>query len=412
MRCNLQPRRHRARRFGPAGCLACLCLLLSNASASGDRLVIATWGGPYEAAQTRALFAPFTRTSGVTVDTSPYTGGLDLDAITPKPSLIDMTQSDALLACDKGLLHTLTELGLDADFPVPGGGLIATLSGLLEDRHQSDAGGAAVTDNPTSAMADATGDRQALIRHAIQPCSIAHSTYATLVAYNDAAFPGVKPDTIEDFFDLERFPGKRGLERNPDAVLEWALMAEGIPISQVHDLLSTNRGLDLAFRKLDSIREHILWWDTPQESVNLLASGAVSMGSGYNGRFFSAQLENIPLVLIWDGQLIDYSAWAVPVTAEDHETALAIAFIRFAMAPARQAAVAEAIPYGPTQLEALTRIGVHDASGIPMLSQLPTAPHHMRRALLRNSVWYANTEKLRRERFDQWLAATESSISR
>ena len=47
-------------------------------------------------------------------------------------------------------------------------------------------------------------------------------------------------------------------------------MAEGVPIDQIYDLLSTDRGMRLAFRRLDSIRDHIVWWDDPKEPAALL----------------------------------------------------------------------------------------------------------------------------------------------
>ena len=38
-----------------------------------------------------------------------------------------------------------------------------------------------------------------------------------------------RPQTIADFFDLEKFPGKRGIRKSPKANLEMALMADGVP---------------------------------------------------------------------------------------------------------------------------------------------------------------------------------------
>ena len=94
----------------------------------------------------------------------------------------------------------------------------------------------------------------------VVPCSIVQLSFSTVIAFNPGAFPAVKPSRIADFFDIEGFPGKRGLRCAPVAMLEWALLAYRIPYSQVYDLLSTDRGLDLAFRNLDRIRPHIVWW--------------------------------------------------------------------------------------------------------------------------------------------------------
>ena len=113
---------------------------------------------------------------------------------------------------------------------------------------------------------------------AFRDCSIAQNVYATVFAYDDRAFLGEKPGSVDDFFDLKRFPGKRGLLRDPDVILEWALMAEGVPVGQIYDLLSTDRGLRLAFRKLESLRGSIIWWEEVTEPSEMLRDGSCRYG--------------------------------------------------------------------------------------------------------------------------------------
>ena len=192
------------------------------------------------------------------------------------------------------------------------------------------------------------------------------------------------------------------MRKSPDAILEWALLAEGVPARQVYDLLSTDRGLKLALRKLDQIRDHIVWWDDVAEPVRLLGSGEVTMSSGYNGRFFSAAShDGLPITIIWDGRLIGHEVWAISGTSD--KIADAEKFVRFATAPEQLAALAEIIPYGPTRKTAHLRVGLNPDTAIPMRDHLPNAPQHGERSLTRDSVWYANTELLRNRRFQTWL---------
>ncbi len=51
-----------------------------------------------------------------------------------------------------------------------------------------------------------------------------------------------KPETIADFFDLETFPGRRGMRRVPAVNLEFALMADGVPRDEVYATLDTPEG--------------------------------------------------------------------------------------------------------------------------------------------------------------------------
>ncbi len=333
------------------------------AGAEND-ITVVSWGGVYEAAQRQAIFDPFTAATGITVETETYSGGVD--ALRTRSAeagwdVIDMIEDQAIRACDAGLL---TEI---------------------------DAGEIA----PDSARKD-------FLPGSFRPCSVAQNVYATVFAYDDRAFLGEKPVSIADFFDLERFPGKRALLRDPDVILEWALMAEGVPIGQVYDLLSTDRGLRLAFRKLETLRGSILWWKEVGTPAAMLADGRAVMASGYNGRFFSAaQEEGFPITIVWDGHVVSTDVWAIPSGTEREKAAKR--FIRFATAPERMAALAELIPYGPTRRSALSRIGLHRESGVPMRDRLPNSPQHESRALYGDTVWYARTRALRKRRFEAWL---------
>ena len=58
-------------------------------------------------------------------------------------------------------------------------------------------------------------------------CFIPQIVYSTTFSYRTDVFEGEQPSTIADVFDLEKFPGKRSLERKPINNLEWALLADG-----------------------------------------------------------------------------------------------------------------------------------------------------------------------------------------
>lgn len=345
------------------------CFLPGLAVAQDETVTVVSWGGAYEAAQKRALFKPFTEATGIAVDVKSYNGGLDgFDgrAVREGWDVADMIESDAISACDAGLLHPLNH------------------PDLIGGDHEAE-------DFAPKPLRD---------------CSIPHLVFATVLAYNDHAFPGIKPSRVEDFFDLDRFPGKRAVEKRPAAILEWALMAEGVPPSQVYDLLSTHRGLRLAFRKLDSIREAIVWWEDAATPAEMLRRGEVAMASGYNGRFFSASRQGAKIAVIWDGRLIDYDVWAVPATADLDKPVKA--FLRFVTRPAAMARLATEIPYGPARRSAFERIGLHPEYDIPMRDHLPNAERPTQRSLLRDSNWYARTHRLRSRRFEDWLEADNS----
>lgn len=358
------------RQYASLLCGLALALCMSLASATEPGITISTWGGAYQNAQQQALFTPFEAQTGIKIHTQLQQGGLDMLTGDSVPDLVDMEEADGQLACDKGLLHTMDYLAV-----------VARANNGLPIKDD-------------------------FLPQAFSPCGVAHMTFSTLVAFDSNAFTDEKPSNIRDFFDLKRFPGKRGLRKHSGTILEWALMSYGVPISQVYDLLSTERGLRLAFRRLDSLRGHIVWWDKPEEPGQLLSAGTVSMSSGYNGRFFDDQLTNKAITLLWDGQIIDRSIWVIPAAIENPDPALT-QFIRFATQPKQMAKLAEHIPYGPSRVSAMKYIGNHPIEGMLMMHHLPTNPNHLERALFRDTRWYAKTDTLRSRAFERWLSRSK-----
>ncbi len=353
-----------------------LVLAAAGARAADDRtLTVVTWGGAYEASQRAALFEPFTKATGIEIEVVRYDGGLEeLRAAVggddpPAWDVIDMTRADARTACQAGLLAPFDPAILA---PAPDG-----------------------TPAREDFMAGAFGD-----------CAVTQLVFATVIAYDDRAFPGEKPRSVADFFDLEAFPGKRALREAPVGLFEWALRSYGVPRAQIYDLLSTERGLRLAFRRLESIRDQLVWWRGGTTPVKLLKRGEVAMASGFNGRFFHAQVvEGAPISVIWDSQLLEENTWAIPRGTPRRE--LAERFIRFATRAEQLAALSNRISYGPARRSARRRVGLHVATGVPMRPHLPTAPRHLAQAIRKDDAWYARTEALRHRRFRQWLAGGE-----
>jgi putative spermidine/putrescine transport system substrate-binding protein len=208
---------------------------------------------------------------------------------------------------------------------------------------------------------------------------------------------------VADLFDLRRFPGRRGLQRKPIANLEWALLSYGVPRQELYDLLSTERGLRLAFARLDQIKDHIVWWEDGQTPVELLADGRVVMTSGYNGRFFDAQVNSgAAIEIIWDGQLYDYDTWGIVRGTARLDQALHL--VRFATETWRMAELAGYIAYGPTRRSAARLVGTHFDSGIDMRPHLPNHPFNFRTAIRKDNGWYSKTMDRLNERFRHWLA--------
>ena len=62
-------------------------------------------------------------------------------------------------------------------------------------------------------------------------CGIGVMLWGNIFAYNNETVGNVKPTTLEDFFNVEKIPGKRALRKRPQVNMEWALLADGLRLT-------------------------------------------------------------------------------------------------------------------------------------------------------------------------------------
>jgi putative spermidine/putrescine transport system substrate-binding protein len=243
---------------------------------------------------------------------------------------------------------------------------------------------------------DGTPASQDFIDVALQPCAVGSLIVSIVAAYDPARFPDEKPTSLTDFFDTKRFPGPRGMIKHPRYNLEWALMADGVPASEVYQVLSTSKGVDRAFKVLDRMRDDIEWFEDPSLPQDWLAEGRVVMSMAGNGRVFAAvKDQGANLNIIWDGQILDLKMWAVTKGAVNLKSALD--FLVFATDSKRLAEQATYIVYGPA------RKSSEQFMPAALTPYLPTAEDHLKNALRTDYKWWAENEARLENRFDAWI---------
>jgi putative spermidine/putrescine transport system substrate-binding protein len=110
------------------------------------------------------------------------------------------------------------------------------------------------------------------------------------------------------------------------------------------------------------------------------------MATLLNGSLFDAAVHRRRIGAIWDRQLYQMDAFAIP--KGDPKRAMALDFIRFATSPSSLARMAEWAPYGPARRSALGLVGRNPELGIAMTPFLPTAPEHFKTAFAVNDGWW------------------------
>ncbi len=341
-----------------------LATLAAGGARAADDLTMVSWGGAYTRSQMLAFVRPYARRHDIGIDVLDYTGGLEnirnqVRSLNVKWDVVDLELSDAIRGCREGLLETIDPAQL-----------------------------AAAPDGTAAALDFLPGS--------LTECAVGTVVWSTIIAYDARRFGNRKPSTIADFFDIERFPGRRGMRKTPKANLEWALIADGVDPQQVYDVLGTEQGLDRAFAVMDRIKPLLVWWKSGTEAPHLLESGHVAMTTAYNGRIQDAiDQRRAPLDLIWNHQIWNIDLLAIPKGDPNREQAMD--FIRFATAPAQLAAQARHIAYGPVRVSSLAQI---DAS---TRAKLPTDPRNFASALRLNAAWWAQHYPRINQRFRAWL---------
>ena len=345
--------------------------LAAGGPAAADVLRVPSWGGVYQQSQEEAVFGPWMERTGHRVELEGgYSGGLaeireQLAAGEAVWQTLIVAAEDALLGCREGLLEPLDPARLP---PAPDG---------------------------RSAAEDFIGG-------GLLECGVGSEAYSLVFAYDRARLPD-GPSRIQGFFDLEKYPGKRGLRRAVIENLEMALAADGVPVERIYDVLRTEAGVDRAFAKLDTIREHVVWWRDSAEPMRLLAAGEVLMTTVYNARIFDAiVVEGRPFEAVWDAQVYKLAYHVIPRGAPLKE--LAMDLIAFATSTEVAAAQYSRIPYMPLRQSAMERIGsYHMDPDLNLWPFLPLVPENTQNAVRLDAEFWLEHKTAMTARFRAWL---------
>ncbi len=345
-------------------------LCATGLAANAQEITVMSFGGAYAASQMEAYHKPYQAQTGVRIisvdaDNPAIPLKAQVEAGNVTVDVADLEPSDLLRLCDEGALEVLP---LDELPPAP----------------------------------DGTPAREDFVDGGLYDCGVATIVYSTVIAYNGEKTKGV--EKIEDFFDLQKFPGKRGLRKSAKLTLELALMADGVSPDELYDVLGTPEGMDRALAKLDTIKSEIVWWEAGAQPPQLLADGEVTMTTAYNGRIFNAAIEeNQPFQILWDRQILDFNLYVIPKGAPNKDAAWE--FIKFATDTQRLADQARYISYGPARKSSMALVGTFKDGKTEMKDHLPTAPQYLDGSLTTSVEFWADYDIELSERFNAWLAA-------
>jgi putative spermidine/putrescine transport system substrate-binding protein len=212
---------------------------------------------------------------------------------------------------------------------------------------------------------------------------------ATVLAYRPDKLPNGAPGGLVDFFDAEKFPGKRSAWKYaPGGILEAALIADGVAPDRLYPL-----DVDRALKKLDTIRDDLVWWTEGAQSQQMLATGETPLALVWTGRAVDAARDGQPVEVQWSQWMTQNAWWVVPKGAPNKE--LAMQAIKFVTAPEQQARLTEYLPYGPTNRAAARLVKPQ------FRDRLPTS--HLDGRIVVDAAWWAKNFDAVDKKFQGWL---------
>jgi len=291
----------------------------------GESLVFASWGGAYQAAQRQAYIIPFQDKFGIEIiEDSPVEY--------PKIRAMAETGNITWNVIDVGQRATYQFIKTDhlelLDFSIIDN---SDLMGVMQTDYSAGPG----------------------------------LTWSTVLAYSTETYPdgGPQPTSWADFFDVDKFPGRRGWRDNAHGMTtftalglhpEWMgdpekMLLLGSPTPELVDET-------MAFWEgwVDNIAT---FWHTGSDCPQLLLSGELDMCSAWNGRIYNAQVEGAALGIAWEaGHLLSTDGWLMPKGAKESDPdayTLSNLFIAWTMFPETAARISLFISYGPGIITAI-----------------------------------------------------------
>lgn len=314
-----------------------LALGVASPVVYADQVTVSGYGGNLQEALIETLWKPSAEKAGLTLRTESHDGqpSVRLQVQSGKPSwdAIHIGANDCAALSGQGLFEPLDYSVIDAD-------------GVSERARGKD--------------------------------WIATNSYSVVMGWRTDKFKE-GPKTWKEFWDLEKFPGRRAMSVAPDEMLEVALLADGVPKDQLYPL-DIERGL----ASMEKIKPSVaVWWTSGAQSSQLIKDGEVDLIAIWSSRIESVVQDKAPVAYTYEDGLLGYGCMAILKGAKN------IAGAQKLIANTVSAEIQARIPtmmgyYGPTNDKAFEQ-GNFSAA---VLSQSNMSPDNRAKQTLMDPSWW------------------------
>ncbi|RUX19517.1 ABC transporter substrate-binding protein [Mesorhizobium sp. M2A.F.Ca.ET.037.01.1.1] len=320
------------------------------ASAEANEIVVCNWGGAALDAFQKAYGEPFTKKSSIPVvidGAGPETGAIR--------AMVD----------SKNVTWDATDGGMTDALVLGKGGYVEPIDYSIVDK-------------------SLVGDGLAA------EFGICNYTYSNVLAY-DSKKLSTAPASWADFFDLEKFPGKRTMCKWIQGQLEAVLLADGVKAEDIYPL-----DVDRAFKKLEPLLPNLIFWESGAQSQQLFRDGEVVMGNIWHTRANLLRKENPQFTWTWNNNLMFASAWSVPKGNPAGKKVFD--FINSSMEPEGQITLLRIMGNGPSNPKALALMTEDDKAVYSL------APENAKTGLKISAAYYADNEAALQNKFLDFIS--------
>ena len=167
--------------------------------------------------------------------------------------------------------------------------------------------------------------------------------FSYIIAYDATKFKDNPPTTMADFFDVEKFPGKRSMYKWGAGMWEAALLADGVAPDKLYPL-----DIKRAHDKIAAFKENVVaFWGGGSESQSILLNGEASMALIWSTRAkLIEQDSGGDVSFTWNQGLISPGAMGV-LKGNPAGKDVAMQFIASAQDPEKQLVMFRMLGQGP-----------------------------------------------------------------
>ena len=222
--------------------------------------------------------------------------------------------------------------------------------------------------------------------------AVASYLFSSIISYDKKVLGGTVPNGWADFWNVEKFPGKRAMYKHIEGTLEAALIADGVPLDKVYPIDE-----ERAFAKLKQILPHAIFWNSGSESQQLMRDGETVMGNLWSTRATQlAKEDGERFGLDFNGGLLLPAAWGV--VAKNPGGDAVFQAIAKMLDPEVQAKVFAATNLSPSNPAAEKFIAKE------MVPYNPTSAENVAKQVPVNVQWYIDNQERVQTKFLELIA--------